>query len=140
MRILLWLLAIGVVLLFVFAIANWSLLTAPATLSFLLFSFEGPLGVILLGAMLVLVTLAAVYVLSLRTAMLMEMRRHTKELEAQRKLADSAEASRFTELSARIDALEAKLLQALGETSNSMSAYIGEVDDKLDRLLPASQR
>src|SRR5687767_12515226 len=124
MKILLSILAIGLVLLLMFAIANWSLLTAPASLSFLLFTVEGPLGMILLGATLVLTALAGVYVLSLRTTMLMEMRRHTKELEAQRALADSAEASRFTELRARIDALEGKLLEALGEATSSLSAYV----------------
>lgn len=141
MKILIWLLATGLVLLLMFAIANWSLLTAPASLNFLLFSVEGPLGMILLGGTLVLTALAGVYVLSLRTAMLVEMWRHTKALEAQRALADSAEASRFTELRARIDALEGKLLEALGETANSLSACVGEVDEKLDRLAaPAARR
>src|SRR5687768_1468863 len=140
MKLLLWLLAMGLVLLLMFAIVNWSLLTAPASLNFLLFTVEGPLGVILLGATLVLTALAGVYALSLRTAMLLDMRRHTKELEAQRALADTAEASRFTELGARIDALERKLLEALGETANSLSAYVGEVDEKLDRLAAPAAR
>lgn len=140
MKILLWLLAIGLLLLLMFAIANWGLLTAPASLSFLLFTVEGPLGMILLGATLVLTALAGVYALSLRTAMLVDMRRHTKELEVQRVLADSAEASRFTELRARIDALEMKLLDALEETANSLSACVGEVDEKLDRLAAPAAR
>jgi uncharacterized integral membrane protein len=140
MKPLLWLLAIGLVLLLMFAILNWSLLTAPASLNFLLFTVEGPLGMILLGATLVLTALAGIYVLSLRTAMLLDMRRHTKELQAQRALADAAEASRFTELCARIDALERKLLEALGETANSLSAYVGEVDEKLDRLVAPAAR
>ena len=140
MTMLLWLLAIGLVLLLMFAIANWSLLTAPASLNFLLFSVEGPLGMILLGATLVLTALAGVYVLSLRTAMFVDMRRHTKELASQRSLADTAEASRFTELCGRIDALEGKLLEALAETANSLSAYVGEVDEKLDRLAPPAAR
>ena len=140
MKILLWVFAIGLVLLLMFAIANWSLLTAPASLNFLLFTVEGPLGMILLVAALVLTALAGVYVLSLRTAVLMDMRRHAKELEAQRALADTAEASRFTELRARIDALEGKLLEALGETANSLSACVGEVDEKLDRLAPPASR
>lgn len=156
MKILLWLLAIGLVLLFMFAIANWNLLAAPANLNFLLFSVEGPLGIVLLGATLVLIALCAFYVLWLRTATLVELRQQRKELETQRTLADNAEASRFTELRAhvdaeaerqrvliedvraatlaRTDALESTLLGALRETSNSLAAYVGEVDDKLDRL------
>jgi hypothetical protein len=73
-------------------------------------------------------------------------------------LADKAEASRFTELRgfldgelrriegqgaastrevvARVAQLERQLEDKLDETSRTLSAYIGEVDDKLDRLLP----
>lgn len=134
MKILLWTLVTGLVLLLMFAVANWSLLTAPASLNLLLFSVDAPLGAILLGATLVLVGLAVAYVLWLRAAMLVEMRRTTRELDAQRALADSAEASRFSALSARIDALEQNLLEGLRETGNSMAAYVGEVDEKLDRL------
>ena len=156
MKMLLWLLAIGLVLLLMFAIANWSLLAAPASLNFLLFSVDGPLGIVLLGATLVLIALCAAYVLWLRTATLVELRQQRKELETQRTLADNAEASRFTELRAhvdaeaerqrvlteearaaalaRTDALESTLLGALRETSNSLAAYVGEVDEKLNRL------
>lgn len=158
MKILLWLLAIGLLLLVMFAIANWTLLAAPASLNFLLFDVQGPLGIVLLGATLVLIALCAVYVLWLRTATLVELRQQRKELETQRTLADNAEASRFTELRAhvdaeaerqrvlmenvraatlaRADALESTLLDALRETSNSLAAYVGEVDEKLDRLSP----
>jgi hypothetical protein len=41
----------------------------------------------------------------------MESRRFTKELQAQRQLADQAEASRFTELQARLEALVTQLEQ-----------------------------
>ena len=156
MKILLWLLSIGLVLLLMFAIVNWSLLAAPASLNFLLFSVEAPLGIVLLSATLVLIAVSVLYVLWLRTATLMELREQRKELETQRTLADNAEASRFTELRAhvdaeaernrlliesvraatlaRTDALEGTLLDALRETSNSLAAYVGEVDDKLDRM------
>lgn len=46
MKILLWLLAIGLVLLLMFAIANWSLLAAPASLNFLLFTTAGSAQVV----------------------------------------------------------------------------------------------
>lgn len=161
MNIVLWVLVIGLVLLMMFALANWTLLTAPASLNFLVFTVEGPLGIILLAATLVFVALCVVYVLSLRTATLIEMRRHVKELDAQRALADSAEGSRYTELRAHIDAegerqralieamrgalvtrietLERTVLDGLGETSNSLAAHVGQVDDKLDRLAPGGR-
>lgn len=137
----------------VFALANWSVLTAPTTLSFLVFDIEGPLGIILLGITLVLVALFALYALTLRTNMLMESRRHNQELLAQRKLAESAEASRISELKtqieresaqlrgvigetdARIDKVEQAMKQSLEETANGLAALVGEMDDKLDRVL-----
>lgn len=58
-------------LLAVFTLAHWSVLTESTTLSFLAFNIDGALGVILLGATLVLVALFALYALTLRTRMLM---------------------------------------------------------------------
>jgi uncharacterized integral membrane protein len=156
MKVLAWIALAGLVLLAFFAIANWSVLTAPASLNFLAFNIQGPLGLILLAATLVFVALFAVYVLSLRTSTLVETRRHKRELEAQRTLADNAEASRYTALGTRLDeelarvraaidqtrmellrradALEQSLLKSLDEATNSLSAYLGEVDEKLNRL------
>jgi len=137
----------------VLALANWSVLTAPTTLSFLVFDIEGPLGIILLGITLVLVALFALYALTLRTNMLMESRRHNQELLAQRKLAESAETSRISELKtqierefaqlrgvigatdARIDKVEQAMKQSFEETTNGLAALVGEMDDKLDRVL-----
>lgn len=103
------------------------------------FTIEGPLGVILLGITLVLVALFALYALSLRTHMLMESRRHNQELQAQRKLAESAETSRFnalhTQIDARMDAAEQSLKIAISEAANSLAALVGEMDDKIDRAL-----
>lgn len=64
-----------------------------------------------------------------------ESRRMAQELAAQRELADKAEASRFTELSAHLDQQVAGLRQAMAEVANGISADIGQMDDKLDRVL-----
>jgi uncharacterized integral membrane protein len=143
---------VAVLLLVVFALANWSVLIAPATLSFLLFQVEGPLGVILLAGMLVLLALFVLYALALRTRSLMESRRQMQELEAQRKLANDAEASRLKELRAAIErefarlhdtfgGFDARLAQqdqalkrSLDEAANGLAALVGEVDDKIDRF------
>jgi len=140
-------------LLAVFTLANWGVLTAPTMLSFVAFHVEGPLGVILLGVTLVLVALFVLYALTLRTNMLMESRRHNQELQAQRRLAESAEASRLSELrtqvdqefgqlrgavgevDARIDKLEQSMKQSLDEAANGLAALVGEMDDKIDRAL-----
>lgn len=143
---------VAVLLLVVFALANWSVLTAPATLSFLLFDVEGPLGVILLGGMLLLLALFMLYALALRTRTLMESRRQMQELEAQRKLANDAEASRVKELRAQVErefarlhdvlgGFDARLTQqeealkrALDESANGLAALVAEVDDKVERF------
>ena len=140
-------------LLAIFTLANWSVLTTPTQLSFVVFQVQGPLGVILLGAMLFLAGVFAAYVLSLRTAMLMDSHRHKQELQVQRKLAENAEASRLKELSermergftllrdefaqtdGRIERLEQGLRQTIDETANGLAAAIGEIEEKLDRAL-----
>src|SRR5690242_8909162 len=93
-----WILLVALVLLAAFTMANWSLFVAPATLDFIVFSVQGPLGLVLLGVTFVFIALFALYALSLRAGALVDERRRTKELEAQRALADNAEASRFTAL------------------------------------------
>lgn len=142
-------------LLAIFTVANWAVLTAPTMLSFVVFELQGPLGVILLGVVLALAGLFALYALSLRTTMLMESYRHKQELEAQRKLAESAEASRLNEFRAqmerefaqlrgvieqageRTENVELALRKTLDETANGLAANIGEIEDKLDRVLAA---
>ena len=156
-----WITLIALVLLALFTVANWSLFTAPATLDFLAFSVQGPLGLVLLGVTLAFVALFTIYALSLHTTSLMEQRRHVKELQAQRELADKAEASRFTALASqldrecerlrasieeartqafvRADALEQSLARSMNETANALFANMGQIDDKLERLGPAGE-
>ena len=91
-----------------------------------------------------------------QASVLVETRRTAKELSAQRTLADQAEASRFTALGKHLDeelqrlesqaaAREAALGQRLDgreqalrahvdQASNSLAAFIGEVDDRLERM------
>ena len=144
---------VALFLLAVFTLANWSVLSAPATLSFIAFEVDGPLGVIMLGVTLVLVALFVLYALTLRTSMLMESRRHSQELQAQRTLAETAEASRLSELrtqieqefaqlrgaiagvDTRMDAVEQSMKQSLDEAANGLAALVGEMDDKVDRAL-----
>lgn len=81
-----------------FVAVNWSLFLAPATLSLVVATVDAPLGLIMLGLMGVLTALFLVVLVALQTRVLLEARRHAKEMQAQRELADQAEASRFTEL------------------------------------------
>lgn len=126
-------------LLAAFVIANWHVLAAPVEVSLLVATINAPAGVILLGGTALLLVLLGAYTLSLHTSTLLEARRHAKELREQRLLADQAEASRFTELSSAMHKEFADLREELQkvsiESSNSLAAAIGEVEDKLDRAL-----
>ena len=147
----------GLILLGVFTLANWNVLNAPTPLSFVAFSLEAPLGLVLLGIILVFLALFVVYVLILRTTMLMDARHYARELQAQQQLAEKAEASRLndlrsqldhefaqlqetieksrTDLGVRVEGMEQALRNAIEESGRSLSAYVGEVEDKIDRNL-----
>ena len=126
-------------LLAAFVIANWNVLATPVSVSLLVATVDAPAGIILLGSTAVLLVLLGAYTLSLHASTLLEARRYAKELREQRLLADQAEASRFTELGTAMQKefalLRASLQQASTESANSLSAVIGEVEDKLDRVL-----
>jgi hypothetical protein len=150
---------IALFLLGVFLLANWNALTIPAQLSFLLFDAEIPASFIFLGVTLTFMVLLISYTLMLRTTMLMEAHRYANELQAQRKLAESAETSRFeqlreqltlefarlhtanqdtrTSLMVHTESMEQSLQKKLNETTNSFYAYAGEIEEKLDHALTA---
>ena len=128
------------------AVLNWGELTAPSLMSLGVVSIEAPLGLIMLGLTALLGVFFIAYVLSLQASVLLDTRRHSKEMTAQRELADKAEASRFTELRAfletqhqqvqsqliaRLDTLEARLAARAQESDNSTAAYVGQLDQQL---------
>jgi uncharacterized integral membrane protein len=137
------LLVLALALTATFAAVNWSAFTAPTTLSLVFTAIEAPLGLIMLAITAVIAVLFLAFIVYLQTSVLLEARRHAKALEAQRQLADQAEASRFTELrsyletalagqSAERQAVKAELLARVDQTGNSLAAYIGELEDRLE--------
>ena len=121
----------------VFALVNWDAFAALTPISLVFTTVQAPLGVIMLGLVAFLCVLFTVWVISLQAGSLMDARRQTKELQAQRDLADKAEASRFTELRtelvARLDRLQAEHRAALEQSANTVAAHIGQLEDRLDR-------
>jgi hypothetical protein len=109
-----------------FAALNWSAFLAPTTLSLGVAQVQAPLGLIMLALTVILTALFLTYLVYVQTTVLLESRRHAKELQAQRVLADQAEASRFTELRTYLES-------RLTELENSLSAQVGEMRDRLDR-------
>lgn len=128
------------------AVLNWYTLATPVAMSLGVTTVEAPLGLIMLALTTLLAVLFIAYVLWLQGSVLLETRRHGKELQAQRELADKAEASRFTEmkvflqgqsqetyssLMARIETLESRLLARANESDNTTAAYVGQVEHQL---------
>lgn len=87
-----------------FAALNWSEFLRTTPLSFGLLVAEAPFGLILLGIITALLLTFVISSATSRTEYLMESRTHHKALEAQRDLAQKAEASRFTDLRQHLDA------------------------------------
>jgi len=139
----------------VFTAINWNAFVTPTTLSVVLAKVEAPLGLVLLGLIAVLTLLFLVYVVYLQSSVLIESRRYARELQAQRELADQAEASRFSQLRAfldselrsvaqksdelktgvlgKLDELERDLRSVVEQSGNTLAAYLGEIEDRLER-------
>lgn len=151
------LITITLLVLALFTLLNWAAFTAPTTLSLGFAEVQAPLGLVMLVVTGLVASLFLAYILLQQAGVILETRRYAKELAAHRDLADKAEASRFTELRTALEAglgrleaqgtaetrrleerlaqLEGLVLQRLDESTGSLSACIGEVDDKLDRSL-----
>jgi uncharacterized integral membrane protein len=153
LRTLLVLLVLGI--LAVFAAVNWNSFMAPTTLSVLFATVQAPLGLIMLGFTALLTALFLLFIAYLQASLLMDTRRYARELQAQRALADQAEASRIAELrhyleaelpklaetitesrasvQTRLDRLDREIRSVIEQTGNTLLAYIGELEDRLER-------
>jgi uncharacterized integral membrane protein len=139
-----------------FVALNWSVINAPTTLSFGFWTAQAPLGLLLLGFTVLIAAMFLFLLVIQQATVLVETRRAAKELTAQRALADQAEASRFTALGERLDqelrrldaqaatrqdalaqrlnGLEQALRTHVDQASNSLAAFIGELDDRVERI------
>jgi len=153
LRTLLVLLVLGI--LAAFAAVNWSSFMAPTTLSLLFATVQAPLGLVMLGFTALLTALFLLFIAYLQASLLMDSRRYARELQAQRTLADQAEASRIAELrryfeaelpklaeaiaesrgavETRLDRLDGDLRSVVEQAGNTLAAYIGEMEDRLER-------
>ena len=139
-----------------FALLNWASFIAPTTLSLGFAEVQAPLGLIMLVLVGLLSALFLIYIVLQQAGVILEARRYAKDLKTHRELADKAEASRFTELrtfletelrridaqdaagtrqlSERLGQVEQVLQDKLAESTRTLTAYLGEMEDKLDRL------
>jgi len=162
MRIRTILFVIAILLVAAFVALNVDEFTRVSVLSLGFMTVQVSLGLVmlvLLGAATAIFLGSALY---MQSTNLLEMRKHTRELNTQRELADKAEASRFTELqnflaaqAAAEQQREAATAAALTEhfakqqqavmarieqSDNTTAAYMGQLEDKLERAAAASSK
>ena len=148
-------LIITIALLVGFAMLNVDEFTRTSTINLGMTTMQVPLGLVMLVVALAILVIFLVTTLYMHSASLMETRRYSKELNAQRDLADKAEASRFTELrkfiesqhesslkreaaaaaatSERMVQLQTALMHRLDQSDNTTAAYIGQMQDSMAR-------
>lgn len=139
-----------------FAALNVDEFTRPSVLNLGFTTTQMPLGLVMLLLLVVVITLFLASAIYMQSSYLLETRKHTRELDAQRELADKAEASRFTELrtylesqtasalnreaanaavlSERLNSSQAALLMRIEQSDSATAAYMGELEDRVDRM------
>jgi hypothetical protein len=155
-------LVVAVLLVAGFAALNWPEFARPTPLSFGPVIVDAPLGLIMLSLLMISLLAFLASTAYLETTYAMETRKFSKELAAQRDLADRAEASRFTELRQHIDAqvretrqreaatlagVETLLTQhqrqldaRFKEIDNVVAAHMGQLEDRIERRHPVDNR
>lgn len=133
------------VLIGIFLAINWTVFSAPAKISLVFTELEIPYGLVMLAILILVALTFGSYAIVSWSAILLEFRRQAKELNAQRTLADEAEASRFTELRTvvhgeferladRIAQMHDAFRAEIHENTNSLAASVGELDDRIQKL------
>jgi Na+-transporting methylmalonyl-CoA/oxaloacetate decarboxylase gamma subunit len=138
-----------------FTALNWNVFVTPTDLSLGVTMVKMPLGMVMLGLVVFITLLFLAFVVYLQTSVLLETRRHSREMQVNKELAEQAEASRFTELRnvlaaemlkqanqhaeskatllACVDQLGTSLRLSIEQSTNTLAAYIGEVEDRLEQ-------
>ena len=137
---------------------NWGAFVVPVDISLGFALVRMPIGLLMLAVLMVVTVLFLLYVVYLQTSSLLETRRLSRKLEANIALAEKAEASRFIELRNALASemlkqtnlnLEAKsailssmgqikteLLSSIEQSGNTLSAHLGEFEDKFEKSTP----
>jgi len=132
----------------VFVAINWPAFTAPTRLSLVVTQIDVAVGLVALGFVSLVLLSIGIYLALWRSTILLESRQQAKELQTQRALADQAEISRIAQLretilhemeqlGVHITQIQTDLRAEIRDSSNSLAATIGEIDDRMQRLLGA---
>lgn len=148
-------LIIAIALLVGFAMLNVDEFTRASPINLGFTTMQVPLGLMMLVLTLAILLIFLATTLYMHSANLIENKRHSKELSAQRDLADKAEASRFTELRRfmesqneamiqresiaanvaqdRLMQIQVALMRRLDQVDNTTAAHVGQMQDSLAR-------
>ena len=148
-------LIIAIVLVAGFAALNVDEFTRSSLLSLGFTTVQVPLGTVMLALLVATMLVFLTTTLYIQSTHLVETRNNARALNTQRELADKAEASRFTELRAYMEAQAASSLQReagiaqasddrmtqtlaallarLDVSDNTTAAYMGQLEDRLER-------
>ena len=132
LRTLLILFVLGTLILF--AAINWTAFVSPFKLSVVFTTVEAPLGLVLLGIAGLLTLLFLIYIVFLQSSSLLESRRQARELQKVALQNENAQAA----LMAKLEELERGLRSTMEQSVNSLAAYMGEIDDKLEKAAGGS--
>lgn len=152
------LLVIAILLVAGFVALNVNEFTRESVLSLGFTTLQMPLGLVMLVLLVAAMLVFLGSTLYMQSKNMLETRTHTRELTAQRDLADKAEASRFTELrnflqeqaqeeqrresalgtvlTDRFAQQQQVLVARMEQMENTLSAYMGELEDRLERRNP----
>ena len=121
-----------------FAAQNWPEITRQSTLNFGVVQASAPMGLILLTLLGLTLLVFLATAASMRTQSLVESRQHAKALNAQRELAERAEASRFTDLRQLLDSHLRDEKQREGmvqaEMEKTMAQHQRELRNQLEQM------
>lgn len=148
-------LLLAIVLVAGFATLNVDEFTRSSVLSLGFTTVQVPLGLVMLALLVATMLVFLATTVYIQSVHLIETRNNARELNTQRQLADKAEASRFTDLRTYMEtqaaasqqreavtakASEERLAQALSAllarldvSDNTTAAYMGHLDDRLER-------
>lgn len=138
-----------------FAVLNWGVFITPTELSLGFTTMKLPLGLVMLSLLAVVTTVFLAFSLYQLTSTLLETRKLSREVQANRELSDQAEASRFTELrkfmetemaqqtalhatsksvlTEKMGQMETNVRASIEQSGNTLASYIGELEDRLER-------
>jgi len=132
------LLMLALVAVAVFCALNWGAITSEATVNLGVATVQAPLGLVMLGLLILLTAVYVVFAISARTSGFFRERYAVGRMRAAQELADNVETSRFTELRALIGAEFRQHGERHSELMANVMARLDRIEENLHSTLNPS--